>query len=138
MELMTPIILTVDDNEIHCYALVKTLESAGFDVIHAHTGNEALALVLEHKPHAIVLDINLPDVNGFEVCLRIKEDPNTRHIPIIFHTATSPTATARGHAESVGASAFLTYPVDPEHLITVVRGSLAHKAPGSSENGSSV
>jgi CheY-like chemotaxis protein len=135
---MTPIILTVDDNEIHSYALVRILKSAGFDVIHAHTGTEALTIAVGLKPNAIVLDVNLPDLNGFEVCLRIKDDPLTRDIPVIFHTATSPTATARGHAESVGASAFLTYPIDPEHLITVVRGSLAHKAPGGSENGSGV
>ena len=135
---MTPIILTVDDNEIHSYALVRILKSAGFDVIHAHTGNEALTIVVGLKPHAIVLDVNLPDLNGFEVCLRIKDDPLTRDIPVIFHTATSPTATARGHAESVGAAAFLTYPIDPEHLITVVRGSLAHKANGDSESGTNV
>src|SRR5262245_3654182 len=134
---MTPTILTVDDNEIHSYALVRILKSAGFDVIHAHTGTEALTIAFGLKPNAIVLDVNLPDLNGFEVCLRIKDDPLTREIPVIFHTATSPTATARGHAESVGASAFLTYPIDPEHLVTVVRGSLAHKAPGSSKNSSS-
>src|SRR5215471_6929691 len=122
---MNPTILAVDDNEIHCYALVKTLESAGFNVISAVTGNQALALALLHRPHVMVLDINLPDVNGFEVCYRIKNDPETRDIPVIFHTATSPTGAARGHAESVGAAAFLTYPIDAEHLVTVVRGSLA-------------
>lgn len=117
-------ILTVDDNEIHGYALGKILESAGFNVISATTGSQALALVSEHKPDAVVLDINLPDVNGFEVCFRIRNTPATNGVPIIFHTATMPTGPARSHAESVGGTAFLTYPVDADHLITVLRGSL--------------
>ncbi|HLJ86093.1 MAG TPA: response regulator [Candidatus Angelobacter sp.] len=124
---MMPTILAVDDNQIHSYALVKTLELAGFHVVFAATGTQALAMAKEHKPDAIVLDINLPDVSGFEVCLRIKSAPETCDIPVIFHTASSAGA-ARGHAEIVGGSAFLTYPIDAEHLITVVRGSLIRAA----------
>lgn len=121
---MTPTILAVDDNEIHCYAIVRMLEHEGFHVLHTGTGTRALLLTTEHKPDAILLDINLPDVNGFEVCRRIKADPDTRNIPVIFHTATSATASAQTHAELVGASAFLTYPVSTEHLLMVLRGAL--------------
>lgn len=118
-------ILTVDDDEIHGYALGKMLTAAGFKVISATTGTDALTMVEELKPDAVVLDINLPDVNGYEVCHRIRSNSSIVHIPIIFHSATIPTGPARSHAESVGGSAFLTYPVDPDHLIAVLRGSLA-------------
>jgi CheY-like chemotaxis protein len=101
------------------------LTSAGFKVISATKGTEALAMVAECKPDAVVLDINLPDVNGYEVCHRIRADSSIDPIPIIFHSAISLTGPARSHAESVGGTAFLTYPVDADHLIAVLRGALA-------------
>lgn len=122
---MNPTILTVDDNEIHCYAMARMLEHAGYKVLRANTGTRALVMVMEHKPDAVLLDINLPDVNGYEVCRRIKAESDTRHIPVIFHTATDATAGAKTHAELVGSSAFLTYPIQPDHLLTVLRGTLA-------------
>lgn len=122
---MQPIVLAVDDNEIHCYTIVKILEHAGYRVIHASTGNKALMMALEHKPDVVLLDINLPDVNGFEVCSRLKADPQTQDIPVVFHTASNATAEAKNHAEMVGASGFLTYPIFAEHLLTVLQGTLA-------------
>ncbi len=124
---MKPTILAVDDNESQCYAIGRILHHAGYNVIHAGTGTQALLLTLEHKPDALLLDINLPDVNGFEVCSRIKADPDTRHIPVIFHTASHGTATAKLQAEIAGATAFLTYPVERQHLLTVVKGTLAQR-----------
>lgn len=132
---MTPTILAVDDNEIQSYTMGKILENAGYRVLHASTGSQALMMTLEHRPEAVLLDINLPDVNGFEVCFRLKADPQTRDIPVIFHTATHGTAEAKFHAEMVGSAAFLTYPIKPEHLLTVVKGSLAkHFADGDAGN----
>ena len=122
---MKATVLAVDDDEIHCYTLVRMLEHAGYHVIHAGTGNKALMMTFEHNPDAILLDINLPDVNGFEVCSRLKADPKTKDIPIIFHTATNATAGAKSHAELVGASAFLTYPIYVEDLLMVLSGTLA-------------
>lgn len=131
---MQPTVLCVDDNEVHCYTLVRTLEHAGYNVLHAGTGTKALTLVLEHKPDAILLDINLPDVNGFEVCTRLKANPETSHIPVVFHTASHATAGAKNHAEMVGAAAFLTYPIHPEHLLVVLSGALAKSAGTSKLN----
>lgn len=125
---MKPTILAVDDNEIHCYAMVRMLEHAGFRMLRAGTGTQALLMVTEHKPDAVLLDINLPDVNGYEVCRRIKAESDTRHIPVIFHTATDATAGAKTHADLVGAAAFLTYPIQQEHLLMVLRGTLAGKS----------
>jgi CheY-like chemotaxis protein len=68
----------------------------------------------------VLLDINLPDISGYEVCSRLKSDETTRNIPVIFHTATDATGVAKTRAELLGATAFLTYPVQTEHLITIV------------------
>lgn len=130
---MNPTILAVDDNEIHCYAMVKILENAGYNVLHTSSGSTALTMTFEHRPDAVLLDINLPDVNGFEVCTRLKADPETRNIPVIFHTASDATSGAQVHAEMVGAAAFLTYPIYSEHLLTVLKGTLAKKSRATQE-----
>jgi CheY-like chemotaxis protein len=59
------------------------------------------------------------------VCQRLKADPRTDHSAIIFHTATHATSVARSQAESLGASSFLTYPINAEHLLSVIEGSAA-------------
>lgn len=117
-------VLIVDDNQVHQYALTRALQHAGFDVLVAQTGTEALDLTKKHKPNVLLLDINLPDVNGFEVCARLKTDGNTGLIPIVFHSATSATAAAKSYAEALGATAFLTYPIDTDQLIVVLRGAI--------------
>lgn len=121
---MDQTILIVDDNETHSCMLVTTLRSAGFNVIPAQTANEALGFASLYRPHAVVLKINLPDMNGFEVCFRIKGEPKTSHIPVIFYSAMNPISAARRHAESVGGAAFLTHPMDADHLLAVLRGLL--------------
>lgn len=123
---MPPVkVLAVDDNEMHCYALRKVLEHSGFEVFVAHTGSDALEKARHHKPDVVLLDINLPDVNGYEVCARLKSDDFTKGIPVVFHTATEATGPAKNYAESVGGSAFLTYPIDATQLATVIHGAAA-------------
>ena len=73
-------ILAVDDNDAFRYSVARRLRDAGFQVIEAATGAEALRLARE-EPVLITLDINLPDIDGFEVCRRLKSDPVTREIP---------------------------------------------------------
>jgi len=134
---MKPTVLAVDDDQIHCYTLVKILKRAGYHVIHAATGTKAITMTVAHRPDAVLLDVNLPDVNGFEVCSRLKADPETRDIPVIFHTASNATAAAKNHAELIGAAAFLTYPILTEHLLTVLSGALAKSARGEGVSGES-
>ena len=117
-------VLIVDDNEVHQYALTRALQHADFEVLVARTGTDALDLTKKHRPDVLLLDINLPDVNGFEVCARLKTDGNTDLIPIVFHSATSATAAAKSYAEAFGAAAFLTYPIDTEQLIVILRGAI--------------
>jgi len=125
-------VLAVDDNEMHCYALRKVLEHAGFEVLTAHTGSDAIALAREAKPEVVLLDINLPDVNGYEVCTRLKKDELTHRIAVVFHTATESTGPAKNYAESVGGSAFLTYPIDAIQLASVIHGAAARAIGGAS------
>ena len=117
-------VLIVDDNEIHRYALIKALEQADFRVFSACTGTEALALTRDQRPDALLLDINLPDVNGFEVCARLKTSPDTEAIPVIFHSATTAPAAAQSYAQSLGATAFMTYPMDTDQLAVVLKGAI--------------
>jgi CheY-like chemotaxis protein len=122
---MPGFVLVVDDNEAHCYAMKKMLERAHYDVATAHTGSEAFAIASGLLPDIVLLDINLPDMNGVEVCRRIRSHSKTSHLPVIFHSATHATDEWRQRAESVGATDFLTYPIEPAHLLMVIEGALA-------------
>ena len=89
------------------------------------TWNELMALVKKHPPDAILLDINLPDSTGFDVCKELKADTRTVKIPVVFHSATHDTATARSYASDLGAASFLSYPIHIDHLVSVLRGAIA-------------
>ena len=118
-----PRVLVIDDNEIQAYTMRKTLNLAGFTVICADSGTQGLAMTKEARPDAIVLDLNMPDLNGFEVCSRIKKDAEISDIPVIFYTSGGPAG--KDYAKSMGAAAFLTYPIDPSHLTLVLQVSIA-------------
>lgn len=120
------VVLLVDDNQTHLYSLGKHLIASGFEVLHAHSGGMALQLALAHHPDAILLDINLPDATGFGICQQLKADPRTKSIPVVFHSATHDTASARSQALDVGAISFLSYPINVEHLENVIKGAIAH------------
>lgn len=68
----SPLLLNVDDNNAALYAKTRILRHAGYDVIEARTGTEALQLVEERRPTLLILDVKLPDIAGLEVCRRIK------------------------------------------------------------------
>jgi len=125
-------ILAVDDNQMHCYALRKVLEHSGFEVLEAYSGADALELAQQGRPDVVLLDINLPDLSGYEICTRLKQDERTRRIPVVFHTATESTGAAKSYAESVGASGFLTYPIDSTQLAVVLKGAATRAAAGQS------
>lgn len=121
-------ILLVDDNQTHRYSLGRHLEESGFDVLQARNGTEALELAAGRRPDVVLLDINLPDMTGFDVCERLKNDPKTESVPVIFHSATHDTQSARTHAMDLGAVSFLSYPISIEHLISVLRGTFLQAA----------
>ncbi len=115
------LILNVDDNTVGRYAKTRTLENAGFNVMEAGTGEEALAIVSGRHPQLVLLDLQLPDMNGFEVCRRIKNNPATSRTAVLHITATYTTEADEAISVQSGADIFLVEPVEPHELITVVR-----------------
>lgn len=102
-------ILIVEDEESLLKLESILLTTKGYLVQGAATGLAALEAVAVEPPDLILLDIMLPELDGFEVCKRIKENPETRHIPIIFLTAKkTPEDLAR--SEEVGGSQYITKP----------------------------
>jgi len=119
-------ILTVDDNEAFRYSLVRCLREAGFEVIEARTGGEALALAAQ-LPDLITLDVNLPDMSGFQVCRQLKSDPATNHIPILHVSATFVDPESRVQGLAGGADAYLAEPIDRSELVATVGALLRLK-----------
>jgi PAS domain S-box-containing protein len=114
-------ILNVDDNEIGRYAKSRVLKQAGFEVIEAANGAEALRAMKEDRPQLVLLDIQLPDISGFEIARRIKSDPLTARVPVLHITATGNAEDSEIGSQQSGADIFLAQPVEPQELITVVR-----------------
>jgi len=113
-------VLTVDDNDALRYSVARCLKEGGYKVREARTGSEALALAREN-PALITLDINLPDISGFEVCRRLKQSPETAHIPVLHISASFVRAEHRIRGLEGGADAYLTEPIDSEELLATAR-----------------
>jgi len=117
------VILVVDDNEYGRYATSRMLKQAGFEVIEADTGKSAIEMAYQN-PSVIVLDINLPDMSGFDVCKILKEKEDTKYIPIIFLTAHYFKIEDKIVGLEMGADAYLTQPVQPAELVATVNALL--------------
>jgi two-component system alkaline phosphatase synthesis response regulator PhoP len=109
-------ILVVDD-EMHILRIVKyKLESAGYQVLTALNGTEALQIARDEKPSLIFLDIMMPGINGYEVCSELKNDPATRDIIIIMLTAKGQESDKIKGLE-VGVDEYITKPFSPQDLL---------------------
>ncbi|MBB6098752.1 PAS domain S-box-containing protein [Deinobacterium chartae] len=118
-----PTVLVVDDNAAARYVTVHALTRAGYRVLEAERGQAALELATQ-DPALIVLDVNLPDLDGFEVCRRLKTSTRTRHIPVLQVSATYPNPSSMVRGLEEGADGYLTYPVDSAVLVATVRALL--------------
>jgi PAS domain S-box-containing protein len=114
-------ILNVDDTISSRYTKSRMLRQAGFAVIEAGSGSEALRVVRELMPQLVLLDVNLPDMSGIDVARRIKNDPATRSIPIVQISATYVTEHDQVVGLEGGAEIYLTEPLQAQELATVVR-----------------
>ncbi|MFC8599128.1 MULTISPECIES: SpoIIE family protein phosphatase [unclassified Isoptericola] len=112
-------VLVVDDTRAHRYVMAAWLRGAGFGVVEAGTGADALDLV-SPSTDAVVLDVNLPDLTGSEVCRRIKADDRTAHVPVLHVSATSIDAAARTAGLEGGADAYLPEPLDRDEFLATV------------------
>jgi signal transduction histidine kinase len=116
-------ILIVDDLETNRSLLREILELDGMDVVVADSGAEALRAVAASKPDLVLLDVNMPGMDGLEVCKRLRADPETEALPIILVTALSE-RTHRLEGMAAGANDYLTKPVDRPDLLLRVRNAL--------------
>lgn len=117
---MTAQILVVDDVPANIKLLEAKLTSEYYDVIAAKDGFEAIQKTKEHKPDLILLDVMMPGMDGFEVCKKIKEDPEVSHIPIVMVTALSEKSDRLKGLEA-GADDFLTKPINDMALFARVK-----------------
>lgn len=116
-------ILIVDDNPNNLQVLSETLTGAGFQVAVAIDGESAIEQIQYHPPELILLDIMMPGIDGYQTCQRIKTNPNTCDIPIIFMTALSDTEhKVKGFA--LGAVDYITKPFQREEVLARVRVQL--------------
>jgi serine phosphatase RsbU (regulator of sigma subunit)/DNA-binding response OmpR family regulator len=118
------LLLLVDDDEAKRYILGTWLRRAGHTVIEAATGQEALDLVAGKE--LVLLDVNLPDMTGFEVCRLIKGNPLTAAIPVIQVSATAVEVADRAHGLTQGADAYLIDPAEPQELLATVTAALRY------------
>jgi DNA-binding response OmpR family regulator len=119
-------ILVVDDNEALRYAIVRALRSGGYQVMEAGTGVEALQLAAQ-SPDLITLDIKLPDIDGYEVCRRLRARPDTNHIPILHISASFVASEHKVKALEGGADAYLAEPITKDELLATVKALLRMK-----------
>jgi len=113
-------ILNVDDTPALRYGKTRVLRAAGYEVLEADSGREALRLTREMLPALVLCDVKLPDMSGIEVCREIKRHPATRAIPVIQISATFVTERDRQVGLEGGADIYLTEPLEPKVLETVV------------------
>ncbi|MGC2696491.1 MAG: response regulator [Candidatus Angelobacter sp.] len=124
-------ILAVDDTDAQLYFVSHVLSNAGFAVKKTMSGSETLKLA-EDLPDLIILDVKLPDLNGFEICRRLKENPATANIPVVFLSSVHDPADGKRRAQYLGAYEFLSYPIQPDQLTVIVNAVLEQRKRHSS------
>ena len=121
-------ILLVEDDERISEPLLRVLSTEGFDVIHAPTGNAGLDAVATGKPNLVLLDLTLPDIDGLDVCRRIRDD--RPELPVIMLTAHGADVDRIVGLE-LGADDYLPKPFNPRELVARVRAVLRRTRPNA-------
>ena len=117
-------ILNVDDDAASRYAKSRILKRAGYEVIEAGTGLDALRLIKEAHPQLVLLDVKLPDITGLDVCRTIKQDPQSAHIMVLQVSASYVTTPDRVLGLECGADSYLTEPIEVTELLATVNALL--------------
>jgi PAS domain S-box-containing protein len=120
----TATILNVDDQEAGRYARRRMLERAGYRVIDANCGADAWRVLEEARPQLVLMDVNLPDISGFDLCRRIKNRPELADIMVLHVSASRVTGTDRAVGLEVGSDGYLIEPIDEKELLAAVRSLL--------------
>ncbi len=117
-------ILLIDDNALNIHMLELILQNDNYDVINSQSGLEGIKLAAEKQPDLILLDVMMPEIDGFEVCERLKNTPATSDIPVIFLTAKTDTAGIVKGFE-LGASDYVTRPFNRVELLARLKTHLS-------------
>jgi serine phosphatase RsbU (regulator of sigma subunit)/DNA-binding response OmpR family regulator len=123
---LNPRVLIIDDSPENRYVVRRALTRAGMEVIEAGTGAEGTALAAQRPSEIdlVILDVNLPDTTGFELCRHFKSDPATAHVPVIHLSQSAVDDGSRVRGLEGGADAYLTDPIHGSVLVATVRALL--------------
>ncbi|MBM4091734.1 MAG: response regulator [Planctomycetes bacterium] len=117
-------ILIVDDDRSQVESLAFRLRKQGFTTVHAFDGKRGLAIAREQRPDLVLLDLILPDVDGFEVCEALVDAPETCDIPIIVVTGSERPDIVRT-SRAAGCEYFVRKPFDPNVLLTLIQHAIS-------------
>ena len=109
-------VLVVDDSDTDLKNLEQIVSSAGYSVITAKSGTEAIDMTKKERPDAVLLDVIMGDINGFQVCRRITQDDETKDIPVILVSGKGE-KTDRVWGVEQGARAYVAKPFAPERIL---------------------
>jgi CheY-like chemotaxis protein len=126
---MTKILIAEDERDIRDL-ITFTLRFAGYDVVAANNGEEALKLASHEMPDLVLMDVRMPRMTGYEACKRIKSEESTRHIPVVFLSAKGQEAEVNAGMEA-GAEEYILKPFSPDQLTEQVRLILDRFSGGS-------
>lgn len=118
---MAPKVLLVDDDRLVHQLYQSHIERAGYELVSAFKGNDALEIAARELPQAIVMDIMMPELDGFSAIREMKRDDRTKNIPVIVITADPQYHLSKMESEWVGAAVFLTKPFGPPSLISALQ-----------------
>jgi len=113
-------ILVVDDSPTEIFQFKGMLEKLGHEVITAENGRDGVAIASSEQPDVVLMDIVMPDMNGFQATRQLSRSKQTSHIPVII-VSSKDQETDRVWGERQGAKAYITKPVDEEKLVTLIK-----------------
>ena len=122
-------VLVAEDSAATRALLLRVLDRGVFRVLTAADGEEALRLAREHRPGVVLLDVEMPKLDGWEVCRRLKAEPDTAGMPVLMLTARAQDEDRHSGMEA-GADGYVTKPFSPRELVERVTALLAQRAHG--------
>ncbi len=121
-------VLLIDDDQAISAALTVRLRAAGHEIILAADGTSGIQRAEDHFPDVILLDIRMPGIDGYEVCRRLKANPQLSDIPVIFVSANATESTAQ-QAYEVGGWSFISKPYEPAAVLAVIESAGSDSGP---------
>ncbi len=122
------VILIVEDNEKNMKLARDVLQAKGYQTLEAMNGEDGVRMALAHKPDMVLMDIQLPDINGIEAFARIRANPDTASVPVVAFTASVPSMD-RSRITDAGFDGFIGKPINLKEFLETVRKTIQGKAP---------